>query len=114
MASAEHKLTIKNMTVADIALAMNNAAGKPPSVTVREFAVWWPGRVLGLLQEQPWYEVDYPEDIELRESFRLFAEGGELQDEYAAAGCAFARTPVCANLILDNLTDWAAWYETNS
>jgi hypothetical protein len=94
--------------------AMNNAAGKPPSVTVREFAVWWPGRVLGLLQEQPWYEGDYPEDIELRESFRLFAEGGELQDEYAAAGCAFARTPVCANLILDNLTDWAAWYETNS
>ncbi|HEU4320938.1 MAG TPA: hypothetical protein VFS66_12760 [Acidimicrobiia bacterium] len=93
--------------------AMNNAAGKPPSVTTREFGLWSPGWVL-TGPGQPWYEVDYPEDIELRESFRRFAGGGELQDEYAAAGCALARTPVCANLILDNLTDWAAWYETNS
>jgi hypothetical protein len=92
--------------------AMNNAVGKPPSVTTREFGLWSPGWVL-TNKEQPWYEVDYPEDIELRESFRLFAEGGELRDEYTAADCAFARTPVCANLIQNNLMDWAAWYETN-
>ena len=91
--------------------AMNSAVGKPPSVTSREFTAWSPGRVLS--QEQPWYEVDYPEDTELRESFRLFAERGELQDVYAAAGCASARTPVCADLILDNLEDWANWYETD-
>jgi hypothetical protein len=57
--------------------------------------------------------VDYPEDTELRESFRAFAEGGEQADEYAAADCANTRTPACANLIRDNLDAWAAWYETN-
>ncbi len=55
-----------------------------------------------------------PEDTELREAFRVFAEGGELQVDYAAANCANARTPDCAQLIMDNLDDWAAWYETNS
>jgi hypothetical protein len=63
--------------------------------------------------EEPWYEVDYPEDTELRNSFRRFAEEGELADEYAAAGCASARSPECANLIVDNLDAWATWYETN-
>ena len=95
--------------------AMNSAVGKPPSVTARQFDVRSAGWVRQPGQsERPWYEGDYPEDTELRESFRLFAEGGDLQDEYAAAGCASARTPVCANLILDNLDDWASWYETNS
>ena len=61
----------------------------------------------------PWYGGVYPEDTELRESFRLFAEGGDLQDEYADANCASVRTPECANLILDNLDEWAAWYETH-
>jgi hypothetical protein len=63
--------------------------------------------------EEPWYEADYPEDTELRDSFRLFAEGGELAAEYADAGCASARSPECANLIVDNLDAWATWYETN-
>jgi hypothetical protein len=90
--------------------AMNAAVGKPPSVTTREFTVF-PN--VDVPDAEPWYEGDYPEDAELRESFRLFAEGGELRDEYVAAGCASARTPECANLILDNLDDWAAWYETN-
>jgi hypothetical protein len=90
--------------------AMNAAVGKSPSVTVRAFGVVIS---LGLLNH--WYEDDpYPEDTELRESFRLFAEGGELQDEYADAGCAAARTPECANLIMDNLDEWAAWYGINS
>ena len=77
-----------------------------------EFGVW--------VRHQPgstaqWYEGgDYPGDTELRDSFRLFAESGELADDYAAADCASARTAACASLILDNLDDWAAWYETNS
>ena len=104
--------------------AMNSAVGKPPSVTAREFTVFSGFvRQLGEEDENPWYEGYYPEDMyegdypegtELRESFRLFAEGGELGDEYEGAGCASARTPECANLILDNLDDWASWYETNS
>ena len=94
--------------------AMNSAVGKPPSVTAREFTVLSAGWVLGPLQEQQWYEVDYPEDTELRESFRQFAAEGELQGEYAAAGCASARTPECANLIMESPDEWAAWYETNS
>ena len=63
--------------------------------------------------ERPWHEVDYPEDFELRDSFSLFAEGGELVAEYAEAGCASVRSPECANLIVDNLDAWASWYETN-
>jgi hypothetical protein len=98
--------------------AMNAAVGKSPSVTVRAFHVV---TSLGVViqppvseaETGPWYQGDYPEDTELRESFRLFAEGGELQDEYADAGCASARTPECASLIVDNLDDWAAWYGTN-
>jgi hypothetical protein len=94
--------------------AMNSAVGKPPSVTVRAFTVVSTGWVRQPEEVQPWFEADYPEDTELRESFRLFAEAGELQDEYAAAGCASARTPMCASLILDNLDDWASWHETHS
>ena len=94
--------------------SMNSAVGKPPSVTAREFTVVSAGFVRQPGEEDPWYAGDYPEDTELRESFRLFAEGGELGDEYEGAGCASARTPECANLILDNLDDWASWYETNS
>lgn len=93
---------------------MNSTVGQPPSVTVREFTVddEFPF-VADAGQDRPWYEGVYPEDSELRESFRLFAEGGELRDEYADATCASARTPECANLILANLDAWAAWYETN-
>ena len=50
----------------------------------------------------------------VEQSFRLYAEGGELADEYAGSGCASARSPECANLIVDNLDGWAAWYETNA
>ena len=92
--------------------AMNNAVGKPPSVTAREFALMY-GVMTAGPDEEPWYEVDYPEDTELRDSFRLFAEEGELADDYADAGCASARSPECAELIVDNLDAWATWYETN-
>ena len=92
--------------------AMNSAVGKPPSVTAREFVLMH-GAFLAAPGEGPWYEVDYPEDTELRDSFRLFAEGGEPADEYANAGCASARSPECANLIVDNLDAWATWYATN-
>jgi hypothetical protein len=92
--------------------AMSSAVAKPPSVTAREFVLMF-GVMTAGANEEPWYDVDYPEDTELRESFRLFAEGGELRDEYAAASCASARTPDCATLIMDNLDAWAAWYEAN-
>ena len=109
--------------------AMNTAVGKSPSVTVRDdFLVSHLGLVMALHPDDlaftggsrqprflPWYVQGlYPEDTELREAFRVFADGGELQDDYAAANCANARTPDCAQLIMDNLDDWAAWYETNS
>jgi hypothetical protein len=93
---------------------MNTAVGKPPSVTVREFGVYPPDVSVGTSSGTPWYKGGYPEDIDLRQSFRLFAESGDLQDEYAAADCANARTPECANLVMDNLDEWAVWYETNS
>jgi hypothetical protein len=93
--------------------AMNSAVAKPPSVTTRSFDVWSAGLV-GLPPDfDPWYEGDYPEETELRQSFQQFAEGGEQRDEYADASCATSRTPECANLILGNLDAWAAWYETN-
>jgi hypothetical protein len=94
--------------------AMNSAVGKPPSVTARGFTVVSAGFVRQPGSYIPWYQGEYPEDTELRESFRLFAEGGELRDEYEGAGCASARTPECADLILANLDGWAAWFETNS
>jgi hypothetical protein len=92
--------------------AMNSAVDKPPSVTDREFVLMY-GVMTAGPDEEPWYEGDYPEDTKLRDSFRLFAEEGELVDEYADAGCASARSPECANLIVDNLDPWATWYETN-
>jgi len=92
--------------------AMNSAVGKPPSVTAPTFRVFFAGVLRP--DSEAWYEGDYPEDTELRESFRLFAEGGALSVEYAAAGCASARTPECANLIMENLDAWAVWYEANS
>jgi hypothetical protein len=92
--------------------AMNSAVGKPPAVTARAFDVF--AGLVSLDDEHSWHEGDYPEDTELRESFRLYAEGGDLSDEYAAAGCASARTPECANLIMDNLDAWAVWYESNN
>jgi hypothetical protein len=92
--------------------AMNSAVGKPPTVTAREFVLMF-GVLPAGPDEKPWYDVDYPEDTELRNSFRLFAQGGELADEYADAGCASARSPECANLILHNLDAWATWYKTN-
>lgn len=92
--------------------AMNSAVGKPPAVTAREFVLMF-GVLPAGPDEKPWYEVDYPEDTELRDSFGLFAGEGGLVNEYADAGCASARTPECANLILDNLDAWATWYEMN-
>jgi hypothetical protein len=92
--------------------AMDTAVGKSPSVTAREFVLMF-GVLTAGLDEAPWYEADYPEDTELRDSFRLFAEGGDLAAEYADAGCASARSPECANLIVDNLDAWATWYKTN-
>jgi hypothetical protein len=93
---------------------MNRAVGgKPPSVTVVEFLVGNGLLVLEPADGQPWYEGVYPEDTELRESFRLFAEGGNLRGAYTDAGCAIARTPECANLIMDNRDEWANWHQAN-
>ena len=95
---------------------MNIAVGKSPSLTVREFRLMeHVGLVTGESRRSPWYAEDvYPEDTELRESFKQFAEGGDLSDEYAAANCANESTPDCANLIVDNLDAWAAWYQANN
>lgn len=94
--------------------AMSTAVGKPPSVTAREFSVWMKATVRSAAGDH-WYAVDYPEDLELRESFRAFAESGELADAYAAADCGLVdqRTPECATLIIENLDAWAAWYQSN-
>jgi hypothetical protein len=95
---------------------MSSAVGKEPSVMVREFAVH--DDVGWVRQPAPedaaWHEGDYPEDTELRASFQQFAEGGELAEAYAGAGCASTRSPDCANLIIANLDEWAAWYQTNN
>ena len=92
--------------------AMSSAVDKAPSVTTREFILMF-GILMAGPDEASWYEADYPEDPELRDSFRQFAEEGELADEYAAADCATERSPECANLIVDNLDAWATWYESN-
>ena len=87
---------------------MSAAVGNTEAVIVKDFEVF--DTFVG-----DWFLSDYPEDIELRESFRAFAESGELADEYAAADCAAIdqRTPECATLIVDNLEAWATWYESN-
>ncbi|HEY7584224.1 MAG TPA: hypothetical protein VIB78_11495 [Acidimicrobiia bacterium] len=90
---------------------MNVAVNKPPSVTAREFALFNEVLVQGTSGDA-WYESDYPEDTELRDSFTRFAEVSGLQGEYGSEGCESAHTPECATLILDNLDAWAAWYET--
>jgi hypothetical protein len=92
--------------------AMSRAVGKPAAVTTREFGIIVKAVVTDGSGEQPWYRIDYPEDAELRESFRQFAEEGDLNAEFTDAGCATNRTEVCANLIMDNLDDWAAWHKT--
>ncbi len=99
--------------------AMNTAVRKPPSVTVRDDLLV--SLDIGVLMTgdrdvfHPWYaQGAYPEDTELRESFKLFAESGELREEFAAASCATERSPDCARLIMDNLDDWAVWHQTNS
>lgn len=91
---------------------MNDAVGTPPSVTDRAFLLMF-GVLPAGADEQPWYEVDYPEDTELRDSFKTFADAGNLAAEYADEGCATARSPECAHLIVDNLDAWATWYQTN-
>ncbi|HKX74617.1 MAG TPA: hypothetical protein VJR05_04425, partial [Acidimicrobiia bacterium] len=93
---------------------MSTAVGRPPAVTLREFSIW--SAIVHSAAGDFWYAVDYPEDLELRESFRDFAESGELADEYAAADCGRIdrRTPACATLIVENLDAWAAWYQSNS
>jgi hypothetical protein len=92
---------------------MRSAVGQPPVVTNVEFRVDADGGELGMNNEvDPWYLPDYPVDTELRESFRQFAQGGELADAYAAASCN-ERTPDCAILIRDNLDEWAAWHQAN-
>jgi hypothetical protein len=104
--------------------AMNTAVGKAPSATIRaDFLASSLGLLLALHPDgwdaertrvYPWHaQGAYPEDTELRESFKQYAESGELADEYAAADCANQRTPDCAHLIMDNLDDWAAWYRGN-
>lgn len=92
--------------------AMNGAVGKPAFVTNREFILMYGVATAGP-DENPWYEADYPEDTELRDSFRRFAESGSLAADYAAAECASTRSPACANLIIDNLDAWATWHKTN-
>jgi hypothetical protein len=92
--------------------AMSRAVGAPPSVTPREFLLMY-GLMTAGPDEAPWYEVGYPEDTELRDSFGQFAEGSDFAGEYADAGCATARSPECANLIVNHLDAWAAWFETN-
>ena len=95
--------------------ALSSAVGKPPSVTTRGFNVLTDAGLMHVADDPNyWYLADYPEDPELRESFTLFAEGGELADEYAAADCANTRSPECATLIMANLDDWATWYQTNN
>jgi hypothetical protein len=49
-----------------------------------------------------------------RTTHSLRPKGGELSDEYAAAGCAYSFTPDCADLIMDNLDDWAAFHLANN
>jgi hypothetical protein len=93
--------------------AMTGAVGEQPSVTAREFIVRIGMFVREPGSELPWYEGVYPEDTELLASFRLFAESSDLSEQYAAGSCASHRTPVCAQLIVDHLEEWAAWYETN-
>jgi hypothetical protein len=89
--------------------ALNEAVGKPAAVIDRTF------QVIRTIGARGWHEADrYPEDAELNDSFQAFAEGGELQEEYAAANCANERTPECANLMMDNLDDWAAWHLANN
>lgn len=95
---------------------MNVAVGKPPAVTTREFEIMERSAVLSPTGSELWYRSQYPEDAELRESFRSYAEqsGDHLSFDYANAGCATERTSMCADLILDNLDAWAAWYEGNA
>jgi hypothetical protein len=88
--------------------AMNEAVGKAPAVTAVTF------EVSGLAFVMEWYDLAYPKDTELSESFQAYAEGGELGADYAAAECATALTPECATLILDNLDDWAVWHQANN
>lgn len=93
------------------ASAMNDAVGVPPAVMTREFSVWTYG-IFNDPEEGHWWQDHYPEDADLRDSFRRFAEEGELAARYAGEDCATARTAACARLIMDNLDDWAAWYRT--
>jgi hypothetical protein len=90
--------------------ALNEAVGKPPAVINRSFYVTTTrgGRA------DDWFATDYPQDAELRESFQAFAESGELSSAYQAAGCATYFTPDCATLMMENLDDWAAWYQQNN
>jgi hypothetical protein len=88
--------------------ALNEAVGKPAAVINRTFGV------ISTIGARGWHEDQYPEDAELNESFQAFAEGGELSSEYGAAGCATSFTPDCANLMMDNLDDWAAWHLANN
>ncbi|NNC41620.1 MAG: hypothetical protein HKO03_00095 [Acidimicrobiia bacterium] len=102
--------------------AMNRAVDKPPAVMTREFTVPDSAFVTALGGESTWYRDNYPEDSELSASFKRFAEEGDLKKEevrelraaYDEAGCATARTHQCANLILDNINDWAAWHLKNA
>ena len=88
--------------------ALNEAVGKPAAVINRTFGV------ISTIGARGWHEAEYPQDAALNESFRAFAEGGELHEEYAAADCAHSFTPDCANLMMDNLDDWADWHLANA
>ena len=93
--------------------AMNSAVDTPPAVTPMDFDVFLAAGLVEAPGGGAWHEGQYPEDAGLRESFSAFAQDGDISEEYAEASCAARRTPACAELIMDNLDDWAAWYETN-
>lgn len=89
---------------------MNGTVGTEPAVTSKTF---FPdgGQILGSIGR--WYqESGYPTDPELHDSFRAWATENGLGADYARE-CIVDYTPECAQLILDNLDDWAVWYEAN-
>lgn len=93
--------------------AMSRAVGTPPSVTTRNFLLLFGLMTVGP-DRAPWYTANYPDDTLLHDSFTAFAAQGDLAGQYSAAGCATTRSAECANLIVDNLDAWAAWYRTNA
>ena len=60
-------------------------------------------------------EFGFPEHSFLLASWLAYLEDNQLEDHQVCNGSRDAtRTPDCANLMLDNLDDWASWYQTNN